>query len=178
MKGIVFTEFIEMVESEFSMKVADDIITKSKLESGGSYTTIGTYNHSEIFALVDQLSLSSGISPVELFRIYGQHLFGRFKVHYPSLFEKINDALSFLELVDSYIHKEVLKLYPRAELPSFATERVSKNELIMIYSSKRGMSDFAHGLILGCFKNFNEEPEMKINKVSENQVIFNIKRLA
>ncbi|MFT5822597.1 MAG: hypothetical protein ACI8ZM_003853 [Crocinitomix sp.] len=177
MKGIVFTEFIEMIEAEFGMQIADSIIVNSDLESKGAYTSIGTYSHSEIFALVEQLSLSTKISQVELFRIYGQHLFGRFKVHYPTLFEKMNDSLSFLELVDSYIHKEVLKLYPNAELPSFDTERVSKDELIMIYSSKRGMSEFAHGLILGCFKNFDEEAEINVNKVTENKVVFNIKRV-
>jgi hypothetical protein len=80
-------------------------------------------------------------------------------------------------LVDSYIHKEVMKLYPNAELPSFVTERASENELIMIYSSKREMSDFAHGLILGCLKNFNEKAEIEIEKISESNVIFRIKRL-
>ncbi|MDH5414828.1 MAG: heme NO-binding domain-containing protein [Flavobacteriaceae bacterium] len=177
MKGIVFTEFIEMIETEFSLKMADDIIVRSNVESGGAYTSIGVYNHLEIFALVEQLSLATGISKIELFRIYGEHLFGRFKIHYPSLFEKINDSLSFLELVDSYIHKEVLKLYPNAQLPSFLTERISENELKMIYTSKREMSDFAHGLILGCFKNFNEEGEIEVDKVAESKVIFNVKRL-
>ena len=177
MKGIVFTEFIEMIESEFSMKMADDIIIKSNLESGGVYTSIGTYDHTEIFALVEQLSLATGIPTVELFRVYGQHLFSRFKSRYPKLFEKITDSLSFLELVDSYIHKEVLKLYPKAQLPSFITERHSENELTMIYSSKREMSDFAHGLILGCFKNFNETVEMDVDKINESKVIFKIKRL-
>ena len=61
MKGIVFTEFIEMVESEFSMKMADDIITQSNLVSNGVYTSIGTYNHTEIFELVNELSLATGI---------------------------------------------------------------------------------------------------------------------
>ncbi|MFT6282178.1 MAG: hypothetical protein ACJA0U_002313 [Salibacteraceae bacterium] len=177
MKGIVFTEFIEMVESEFNLEMADDIIVKSNLQSEGTYTSIGSYSHTEIFALVEQLSLATGIAQVDLFRIYGEHLFSRFKIHYPAMFEKINNALSFLELVDSYIHKEVMKLYPNAELPSFVTERASENELIMIYSSKREMSDFAHGLILGCLKNFNEKAEIEIEKISESNVIFRIKRL-
>ena len=177
MKGIVFTEFIEMVESEFSFKMADDIIIKSNLKSEGVYTSIGIYDHKEIFALVEQLSIATGISKVELFRVYGEHLFARFKSYYPSLFEKTTDSLSFLELVDSYIHKEVLKLYPNAQLPSFVTERHSENEITMIYSSKREMSDFAHGLILGCFKNFNENVDMQVEKINESKVIFKIKRL-
>ena len=148
MKGIVFTEFIEMVESEFGYELADDIITKSKLDSNGEYTAIGTYDHKEIFKLVDQLSLATEIPKVQLFRVYGEHLFGQFKEHYPVFFENINDPLSFLEMVDSYIHKEVLKLYPDAQLPSFDSKRHSENHLEMVYSSKREMSDFAHGLMV------------------------------
>ena len=166
-----------MIESEFGLKMADDMIVKSNLKSEGAYTSIGIYDHTEIFALVEQLSLATGISKVELFRVYGEHLFGRFKIRYPSMFEGITDSLSFLERIDSYIHKEVLKLYPHAQLPSFATERHSEQELTMIYTSKREMSDFAHGLILGCIKYFNEEVEIQVNKIKESKVIFNIKRL-
>lgn len=177
MKGIVFTEFIEMVESEFSMKVADDIITKSKLKSNGVYTSIGTYDHTEIFKLVNELSKVTGIESVQLFKVYGEHLFGRFSAIYSNFFKGIDDPLMFLETIDSYIHKEVLKLYPDAQLPSFESNRIGDNQLEMVYTSKREMSDFAHGLILGCFKHFNKIPEIAINKISASKVIFNIKRI-
>lgn len=48
MKGIVFVEFLEMVESTFSAEMADDIIDACDLSSGGAYTSVGTYPHSEI----------------------------------------------------------------------------------------------------------------------------------
>ncbi|MCO4813946.1 MAG: heme NO-binding domain-containing protein [Flavobacteriales bacterium] len=177
MKGIVFTELIEMIENEFSFKIADDIIQRSNLKSKGVYSSIGTYDHKEIFILVKELSDATGISSVQLFRVYGEHLFGRFKSHYPSFFENVSDPLSFLELVDSYIHKEVLKLYPDAQLPSFVPDRIAINHLKMTYSSQRGMSDFAHGLILGCFKNFGKRSEIEMEKISESEVVFNIKQL-
>ena len=41
MKGIIFTEFIEMVEDKFGFEVADNIITNSNLPSGGAYTAVG-----------------------------------------------------------------------------------------------------------------------------------------
>ena len=56
MKGIVFTELIEMIENEFSLKIADDIIQRSNLKSKGVYSSIGTYDHKEIFILVKELS--------------------------------------------------------------------------------------------------------------------------
>ena len=45
MKGIVFREFIDMVESQFSLETADAIIQASSLSTHGAYTTVGTYPH-------------------------------------------------------------------------------------------------------------------------------------
>jgi len=46
MKGIIFTEFLEMVEDRFSPEIADRIIEAADLPSGGAYTAIGTYDAS------------------------------------------------------------------------------------------------------------------------------------
>ena len=42
MKGIIFTEFMQMVEDRFSIEVAEEIIDAATLPSGGSYTSLGT----------------------------------------------------------------------------------------------------------------------------------------
>ena len=52
MKGVVFTEFLEMVEDRFSPEMADRIIEGAELASGGVYTTVGTYDHGEMIQLV------------------------------------------------------------------------------------------------------------------------------
>ena len=44
MKGIIFTEFLETVESTFSPAVADQIIEQNELDSNGIYTSVGNYN--------------------------------------------------------------------------------------------------------------------------------------
>ncbi len=56
MKGIVFTEFIEMVESKFGFDMMDDIIESANLPSGGIYTAVGTYDHTEMVQLVIEIS--------------------------------------------------------------------------------------------------------------------------
>lgn len=166
-----------MVESEFGIEMTDKLVMNSNIESKGVYTAIGTYDHSEIFKLVDTLSGTTGIDTGELFKIYGEYLFDRFSVNYPGLFEGIDDPLTMLEVVDSYIHKEVLKLYPDAQLPSFESNRLSKHKIELIYTSERKMSDFAHGLILGCFKHFRSTAQIDVYKKSESEVIFNIEKL-
>jgi len=58
MKGVVFTEFLDMVEAKFSADMVDDIIDDAKLASGGAYTAVGTYPHSEMVALGVALALA------------------------------------------------------------------------------------------------------------------------
>ncbi|MEK0435552.1 MAG: hypothetical protein RL369_1601, partial [Pseudomonadota bacterium] len=62
MKGIVFREFIDMVESQFSLETADAIIQASSLSTHGAYTTVGTYPHQEMVDLVANLSERTGIA--------------------------------------------------------------------------------------------------------------------
>jgi len=156
MKGIVFTEFLEMVEESFGFELADRIVVDSKLPSGGVYTAVGTYSHAEMFDLIHKLSEETQLSPGELQKIYGKHLFSRFSELYGHFFQGMEDAFSFLEGIENYIHVEVRKLYPDAELPSFEIERHDPDTLHMTYRSERGMADFAHGLIEGCLKHFGE----------------------
>lgn len=149
MKGIVFSEFIEMVESKFSLETADTIIESSKLPSDGAYTSVGTYDHTELLTLVTSLAEETRLPVDQLVRTFGSHLAGRFLELYPSFFKSTTGLFDFLNTVDQHIHVEVKKLYPEAELPLFDTEGLDKNKMKMTYRSKRPFADLAEGLILG-----------------------------
>lgn len=179
MKGIVFCEFVEMMEKEFSPEMADEIISRAELDSGGAYTAVGTYDHHEMLTLVTRLSDKVGIPVPKLVNAFGQYLFSRFAVLYPVFFEGIDGAFSFLSRVDEHVHAEVLKLYPDAELPSFETSQPDADTLIMVYRSNRPFADLAHGLIDGCIAHYGEAVEVKIEDLSENgrsHVHFTLKR--
>jgi len=75
MKGIVFTEFLELVENKFGLEMLDAIIEASNLESEGVYTRIGTYNFSEMLSLLTNLSERTSISIDDLLLVYGEHFF-------------------------------------------------------------------------------------------------------
>ena len=62
MKGIVFTEFLDLVEEKFGLEMVDRIISSSELESEGVYTSVGTYSFSEMLQLLQHLSENTGIS--------------------------------------------------------------------------------------------------------------------
>ena len=175
MKGVIFTEFLGMVEDRFSENMVDDIIEASDLPSGGAYTSVGIYDHGEIVQLVGALSERSGTPVAELVKAFGQHLFGRLSVLHPEFVCGIDDAMDFLESVDKVIHVEVLKLYPDAMLPTFDTQR-DGDHLRMIYRSPRGMEDLAEGLITGCMGHFGQTLHMERHKRPDGSTEFNLER--
>lgn len=156
MKGIVFREFIDMVESQFSARTADEIIQASTLSTNGAYTSIGTYPHQEMVDLVSHLSTRTGISVPDLLQHFGRHLFGRFVLIHPSLTNAFSDVFSLLSALETTIHVDVNKLYRDAELPTFTHEQDNQQTMVFIYRSRRRMSDFALGLIEGCIAHFKE----------------------
>lgn len=159
MLGIVFTEFCEMVEDNFSPAVLDGVLqsAEAELESGGIYTAVGNYDHDEMLVLVTKLAELTRNPVPELIRAYGHHLFGKFVDRYPIFFTDNKDSLSFLEIVETHIHQEVRKLYPAAQLPTFICERHHAHSLTMIYKSARPFSMLALGLIEGCAAYFKED---------------------
>ncbi|MEM6296877.1 MAG: heme NO-binding domain-containing protein [Myxococcota bacterium] len=163
MKGVVFTEFNEMVEARFGVVVADSVLTHSR--SDGVYTAVGDYDYKELIEMVVALSKETE-APVEaLVEAFGYHLFGRFADIYPEFFEGVAEPLDFLEEVEERIHVQVRKLYPTAALPRFATER-DGDTLHMHYRSPRCLGDLARGLIRGCLDHFGRKGTVKDSKAT------------
>ncbi|MAY42870.1 MULTISPECIES: heme NO-binding domain-containing protein [unclassified Neptuniibacter] len=160
MLGIVFTEFMEMVEDQFSADVLDDVLDSSNLDSEGAYTSVGYYDHQEMIRMVVALSKKVNLPVDDLIETFGQHLFGVLISKYPTLRGDIDSALDFLETVDSTVHIQVKKLYPNAELPEFDCERISNDRLNLHYRSKRPFSVLALGLIKGCGEFFGDTLEV------------------
>jgi hypothetical protein len=167
MKGMIYTAFLDMVEETFSPSLADDIIVSANLPSGGSYTSLGTYDHAELIALVVQLSDRTGISGPTLVKTFGRYLFGILAQHYPQFIEEHGHTFDFLQQLDSYIHVEVRKLYPEAELPTFVFDASVPGSLTMDYSSTRPFADLAEGLILGCIHHYGEQIELSREDLAE-----------
>ncbi len=158
MKGIIFTEFLEMVEEKFSPEMADKIIEASNnLSTDGAYTAVGTYHHSELIELVSHLSEEVDIDVPLLVEAFGNFLFDRFVVLYPNFFTENQTTFGFLDLIENHVHVEVKKLYPDAELPTFDTTLFNDNHLEMIYQSKRPFAPVAYGLMQGCIAHYKED---------------------
>lgn len=179
MKGIVFTEFLDMVEKKFGYEVVDQIITESKLESDGVYTAVGTYPHSEVVQLLMNLSDAVKIDPAALLKEFGKYLFDTFLAGYPQFFSAVDNAFAFLHSIDKHIHVEVLKLYPDATLPKFHSEETADGTMIMTYNSERKMAALAEGLIEKSIAHYNENCTIISENLKEDgtEVKFTIQRI-
>ena len=162
MLGLVFTEFMDMVEDNFDDDVFDTLIETAETQcaSAGEYTAVGKYDHIEMATLVTALSEKINVPVDVLVRKYGHYLFGRFNDRYEQFFDGIDTAFDFLKGIEDRIHFEVRKLYPDAELPRFDYEEPQDGVLILHYQSARPFAHLAWGLIDGCIEFFGEQVDV------------------
>ena len=156
MKGIVFVEFLEMVEDDLGLDVADRMIEGADIQNKGAFTSVGTYDHTDLISLVVSLSQVTELPISALIKTFGSYLFGRLGSLYPQFFEGVDSAIDFLPSVESFIHVEVQKLYPDAELPMFDCDAINGDVFQMTYRSKRPFADLAEGMIEACIEHFKD----------------------
>lgn len=168
MKGIIFTAFIDLMEKENGWQMVEQCISEANLPSGGAYTTIGTYDHHEFFTLVGVFSKALDLPPNDLIKKFGHAAFGLFANSYSHLIGPTAQAFDLLSSIEHYIHPEVKKLYPDAQVPTFLCERKSENCLEMIYESPRALHALADGLIEGCFNHYNQPFTMHKEMLESN----------
>lgn len=168
MKGIVFTEFLDLVEEKFGLATVEQIIEKSDLESNGAYTTVGTYKFTEMVSLLTNLSEITQIAPDVLLKVYGLHFFDVLVQNYGDIIKTYTGPMELLASVDKHIHVEVRKLYPDAELPHFKIIEQTENKLVLIYTSSRSLYSFALGLMEKSFAYYGHEAEINYKLLEED----------
>tara|TARA_B110000879_G_scaffold37474_1_gene52235 strand:+ start:4532 stop:5071 length:540 start_codon:yes stop_codon:yes gene_type:complete len=178
MKGIIFTQFLEMVEDKWGLSMLDELITKAKDPIDGAYNSVDTYDHKQLVNLVVELSKKTDIPVADLLEVYGKYLFSKLAEENPKLMKGIHSTFDMLLNIQTAIHTEVLKLHTDANPPRFESKIVSENEMELTYHSHRSMADVAIGLIKGCAAYYKETIEIETLEIAENgqRVDFKITR--
>jgi hypothetical protein len=180
MKGMVFTELLSFVEQIHGADAVDELIDACDLPSGGAYTAVRIYDHTEMQSFVAALSRQSNTPQNELLELFGLHLIGCFRVSFPDFFNAAPTLFDFLESIDRHIHVEVRKLYPDTELPEFHAERLDNETMHLDYISCRPFEALAAGLIRGAAQTYGEPIRLERSyHVSDggNFVRFSIERM-
>jgi len=162
MLGMVFTEFIEMVEDRFSPEVADAMLAEAGFAHGGAYTAVGYYPADELQAMVASLARHTGLPSADLVRRFGGHLAHRFSQVHGQYFSAHTDPFDLLASIDGHIHVAVRKLYPQAQLPQFDVLERSPGRMRLRYRSERRMQMLALGLIDGVLAWYGRRCEVRM----------------
>jgi len=170
MKGLVFTELFELVEAKWGFDFLDELIEDSSIEGGGVFTQVADYPFSEMQKLVVTLSTKTGIPIDDLLEVFGHYLFSKLAKLYPHTLDESN-ALDFISTVESHVHKDVRKLYPGVDLPSFDLQEKGDNYIIIIYRSPKGLESLAKGLMLGCGEFFKQNLKITSEKLQDSPSI-------
>ena len=169
MKGMIFTELLDMLEAAHGLSCKDRVLERAQLESGGIYTAVGNYGADELLALVEAISVETGARPDALLEAFGTHMFRHFTRNYGRFFQGAMSCFDFLGHVERYIHVEVRKLYPDAELPAFSYPESGPGRLVMEYRSPRPLAAFAFGLVRAAIGHFGEPMDLQIEDLSSGR---------
>lgn len=165
MKGLVFTEFLEMVEEKFGYVTVDKIIESSELPSGGKYTSIGNYSHRELMALVTELSKIQQIPTTEIMKSYGHHLIEVFIQKFGVFFEETQDVFKFYQNIDQFIHLEVSKQNVAENQHQFEFVQSENGADQMIYYSKKKIAFLAEGLFAATLEHFKAKATLEKEEI-------------
>lgn len=156
MKGVIFTEFLGFIESQFGLPMVDHLITATNPESGGSYTSVGTYSANELIAMVVELGQKTETPVADLTKAFAAHLFNHFVNSHGDTLGNVKSTEELLSQVQNRIHVEVRKLFPDAELPTIGFLQLDQNTSEVTYNSKRPFADLAEGLIAAAIRHFDD----------------------
>ena len=157
MKGIFFTELLEMAEREYGSHTVEKVI--SSLDAGyhGVFNPHTDYSYKHFFDLIGLISLEVKLSPSDIAKNFGEYLFSRLVILFRPQFAGNSDIFQFLEQIDYFIHVKMQEKFPHDGIKGFKTERLDENTFIVSYRSKRELIDLAIGLFMGCQKFFSED---------------------
>ncbi len=181
MLGLVFTEFIEMVEGRFSPELADAILEDVGAPHGGAYTAVGNYPHQEMLALVAALSRRTGEPEPALVQALGRHLMQHFRRAHADLLVRHGSLFDLVAAIDGEIHVEVRKLYEQAAPPRFTVTGRDPQRLSLLYESPRCLQHLALGLLEAAAEHYGERVRIT-RQPHEHEgrrgVLFQLERLA
>ena len=147
MKGFIFTNFLDFVEKSNGLDMVDQMLEECDLASEGVYSAFNSYEFDELVTLLTYVSKKTDISPQILLETFGRFVFPYLIGKHSYIIEKYSNAIDLIAGIENHIHIEVKKLYEDAELPTFNVVDKKEDSLTIIYTSTRGLTYFAIGLM-------------------------------
>jgi len=151
-----------MVENNFSYEMADKIIDSELLKSKGIYTAGDNYDDAELRVLTSNLAEKTNLKEEEIYVMFGEYLFQAFRKKVPEVFTESTDILQFLENLRNFFQRDLVNVYPDAQVPDFVLKKQKPQEMVLTYISERNMPHLAEGLLKKSIEFFNQQIELKM----------------
>ena len=165
MKGMVFRSFEDFVSDRFGDVIVDQVMSHPDLSTGGSYTSIGDYPHTDFLTLAVDVAVKTKTPLKKLVRDFGEALFHILGGAHSDLIANFDSAIDLLSVIESVIHRDVRKIYSNTELPRFdVVEKTGQSYLHLVYTSSRPFADLAEGLINGCLDHYGVKEISSIDR--------------
>jgi hypothetical protein len=176
MKGFIFTNFIEFVETNHGLEMVDEMITNCNLPSEGIYSSFSNYDFDELVSLLTYVSQKTNVNPEILLEKFGAFVFPYLIGKHSYIIENFDNPIDLIGGIENHIHIEVRKLYNDADLPTFRVVEKTTKKLTVIYNSSKGLTFFAIGLMKETLNHFNVNGTVTIDKSFDTKkgVKFNI----
>ncbi len=153
MKGVIFNVVEEVVTEQYGADTWDALLDAAGVE--GAYTSLGNYDDAQLVALVEAAASALSTSAADVLRIVGRAGFAKLSGRYPHFVAAHTTSRTVFHELNSVIHPQVLSLYPGASVPHFAVEGDGA-QLVLHYTSDRGLCHLAEGLAEGLAASFDE----------------------
>lgn len=162
MLGLVFTEFMSMIETKYGLLMLDDVIEKSNLPRKGVYASLGDYPQTEFNTLIQTFSNETQKDPIVLLKEFGFHFFDPFTKLYSISLEKHKTLFDFIENLEFYARPEVAKRYPDSLVPRVKVSKTNDGTIEMIYKSEDIVYVFIEGFIMAAMNHYNVSTKLKV----------------
>jgi hypothetical protein len=110
MKGVVFSELIEMIGARRVITTAQKVIVEKTLPLDGWYINIGTFPNGEVLSITEFPFDISGNGSSPPLKVLGYYLLGRLLAGFSKLLSNIIDSFGLFLSIEKLMHVEVKKL--------------------------------------------------------------------
>ncbi|MET4106225.1 hypothetical protein ABIB60_001573 [Hymenobacter sp. UYP22] len=166
--GTIFTLLKRYVQTQYDHSTWVRLLEVSGL-TAADFDHKHVYPDEHMYRLVGEAATMTGLSADELHEKFGEYLVPDLMYMYQRLLQPQWNTLDMLEHTENTMHRQVRQEHADNAPPVLNVTRVSPDELLIDYVSKRRMGGLAVGIVRGVAAYYDEADQIEVEPVtSEN----------
>ncbi|WP_426492307.1 heme NO-binding domain-containing protein [Hymenobacter sp. 102] len=168
MHGTIFTLLKRYVQTQYDHSTWVRLLEVSEL-TAADFDHKNVYPDEHMYRLVGEAATMTGLSADELHEKFGEYLVPDLMYMYQRLLQPHWTTLDMLEHTEGTMHRQVRQEHAENAPPVLNITRVSQDELLIDYVSKRRMGALAVGIVRGVAAYYDEADQIVVEPTtSEN----------